>query len=66
METIFQDESYDKIVSTLVFSELSGDEQIYALRESKRLLKKQGVYFLKYELSSSITGNHTTTPLLIR
>ena len=40
MDTRFLDESFDKVVSTLVFSELSNDEQHYALRECKRILKK--------------------------
>ncbi len=50
METTFQDESYDKIISTLVFSELSKDEQMYALQESKRLLKKQGLLIIGDEI----------------
>jgi ubiquinone/menaquinone biosynthesis C-methylase UbiE len=50
METNFQDESFDKIISTLVFSELSKDEQIYALQESKRLLKKQGLLIIGDEI----------------
>jgi ubiquinone/menaquinone biosynthesis C-methylase UbiE len=50
METTLQDESYDKIISILVFSELSSDEQIYVLQESKRVLKKQGVMIISDEI----------------
>ena len=50
METTFQDESFDKIIATLVFSELSKDEQIYALQESKRILKKQGLLIIGDEI----------------
>ncbi len=52
METTFQDESYDKIISTLVFSELSTDEQVNALQESKRLLKNQGLLIIGDEVVS--------------
>ncbi len=50
METTFQGKSYDKIISTLVFSELSNDEQIYALQESRRVLKKQGLLIISDEI----------------
>ena len=50
MEAAFQDESFDKIISTLVFSELSRDEQMYALQESKRLLKKEGLLIIGDEI----------------
>jgi demethylmenaquinone methyltransferase/2-methoxy-6-polyprenyl-1,4-benzoquinol methylase len=46
----FEDESFDKIVSTLVFSELSSDEQIYALEESKRILKHEGLLIIGDEV----------------
>lgn len=46
METTFRDESFDKIISTLVFSELSKDEQIYTLQESRRLLKQEGLLII--------------------
>lgn len=46
----FQDESVDKIVSTLVFSELSGDERRYALEESRRILKKDGLLIIADEV----------------
>ncbi len=50
METAFRDKSYDRIVSNLVFSELSEDEQIYVLQESKRLLKDQGLLIIGDEI----------------
>ena len=50
MESAFQDESYDKIISTLVFSELSSDEQLYVLQEIKRVLKTQGLLIIGDEI----------------
>lgn len=50
METTFRDESFDKIISILVFSELSNDEQLYVLQESRRLLKKQGLLIIGDEI----------------
>jgi demethylmenaquinone methyltransferase/2-methoxy-6-polyprenyl-1,4-benzoquinol methylase len=50
METTFRDESYDRIVSNLVFSELSTGEQIYVLQESRRLLKNQGLLIIGDEI----------------
>ena len=38
----FTDASYDVVVSTLVFSELSDDERRYALRHANRVLKPGG------------------------
>ena len=38
----FDDESFDLVMSTLVFSELSHDEQAYALRHARRVLKPGG------------------------
>ena len=50
MESALRDKSYDRIVSNLVFSELSEDEQIYVLQESKRLLKDQGLLIIGDEI----------------
>lgn len=50
MAMAFQDESYDRIVSNLVFSELSNDEQVYVLQESRRLLKNQGLLIIGDEI----------------
>ena len=46
----FKDESIDKIVSTLVFSELSHDERLYALEESRRILTKNGLLIIADEV----------------
>lgn len=46
----FKDESIDKIVSTLVFSELSSDERLYALAESRRILRKDGLLIIADEV----------------
>ena len=50
MATAFRSQSYDRVVSNLVFSELSKDEQIYVLQESKRLLKDQGLLIIGDEI----------------
>jgi demethylmenaquinone methyltransferase/2-methoxy-6-polyprenyl-1,4-benzoquinol methylase len=50
METAFRDESYDKIVSNLVLSELSTDEQVYVLQQSRRLLKNRGLLVIGDEI----------------
>jgi demethylmenaquinone methyltransferase/2-methoxy-6-polyprenyl-1,4-benzoquinol methylase len=50
LEKHFKDESVDKIVSTLVFSELSSDERIYALEESRRILRKDGLLIIADEV----------------
>lgn len=50
MQTAFMDQSYDRIVSNLVFSELSNDEQIYVLQESIRILKNQGLLIICDEI----------------
>ena len=42
MDTHVPDQSYDKIVATLVFSELSKDEQQFALIQCYRILKPGG------------------------
>lgn len=50
MESNFQDNSFDKVISTLVLSELSNDEQRYVLEESKRILKKNGLLIVADEV----------------
>ena len=42
MDKYVSDSSLDKVISTLVFSELSEDEQRFALRDSHRVLKPNG------------------------
>jgi len=46
----FEDSSFDLVVSTLVFSELSPDERKYALQHSLRLLKPGGKLVLADEV----------------
>jgi ubiquinone/menaquinone biosynthesis C-methylase UbiE len=49
MDTAFAAESFDKVTSTLVFSELSEDEQRFTLRQCRRLLKKEGLLIIADE-----------------
>jgi ubiquinone/menaquinone biosynthesis C-methylase UbiE len=49
LKKYFEDESFDKVVSTLVFSELSNDERLYVLEESRRILKKDGLLIIADE-----------------
>jgi demethylmenaquinone methyltransferase/2-methoxy-6-polyprenyl-1,4-benzoquinol methylase len=49
LKKYFKDESLDKVVSTLVFSELSNDERLYVLEESKRILRKNGLLIIADE-----------------
>ena len=46
----FQDEQFDAIVSTLVFSELSDDERQFALKQAKRILKPGGIIVIADEV----------------
>jgi demethylmenaquinone methyltransferase/2-methoxy-6-polyprenyl-1,4-benzoquinol methylase len=50
MDTAFQDGSFDAVVSTLVFSELSDDEIGYALSEIGRILRPGGKLFIADEV----------------
>jgi len=52
----FTDESYDLVMSTLVFSELSPDEQTYALHHTFRILKSGGQLAIADEVSPSTLG----------
>jgi demethylmenaquinone methyltransferase/2-methoxy-6-polyprenyl-1,4-benzoquinol methylase len=45
-----ESEAYDAVTSALCFSELTEDEQSYALRESRRLLKPGGLLLLADEV----------------
>ncbi|NOZ76697.1 MAG: methyltransferase domain-containing protein [Euryarchaeota archaeon] len=49
-----EDGSFDKVTATLVFSELSRDEQEYALREAHRLLKDGGLLIIADEVVPEI------------
>ncbi len=46
---LFEENYFDKIVSTLVFSEFSHDEIAYALKEGKRILKDDGLFIIADE-----------------
>jgi ubiquinone/menaquinone biosynthesis C-methylase UbiE len=46
----FDDESFDLIVSTLVFSELNDVERIFVLKQVRRLLKPAGKVFIGDEV----------------
>jgi SAM-dependent methyltransferase len=46
----FHDESFDLIVSTLVFSELNDVERIFVLKQVRRLLKPAGKVFIGDEV----------------
>ena len=45
-----EDESFDIILSTLAFSELTRTERLHALRQIKRILKKGGQVFIGDEI----------------
>lgn len=53
MDKAFNNETFDKIVSTLVFSELYSDEQKYVLREAYRVLKHGGLIIIADEVRSN-------------
>jgi len=50
MDRNFGDETFDKIVSTLVFSEFYLDEQKYVLREAHRILRPGGFIIIADEV----------------
>jgi ubiquinone/menaquinone biosynthesis C-methylase UbiE len=50
LDTAFGDASFDAVVSTLLFSELSDDEVAYALGECHRILKPGGQFLLSDEV----------------
>jgi len=57
LDTAFEDVSFDAVVSTLVFSELSDDEIAYTLAECHRILKPGGQLLIADEvLPDSVLG----------
>lgn len=61
LDTTFEDDSFDAVVSTLVFSELSSDEIEYALTECRRILRPGGRLLIADEvLPDSVLGRVAT------
>jgi ubiquinone/menaquinone biosynthesis C-methylase UbiE len=61
LDTAFQEASFDAVVSTLVFSELSDDEIAYALTECRRILRPGGQLLIADEvLPDSALGRVAT------
>ena len=57
LDTAFQDATFDVVVSTLVFSELSDDDIEYVLAECRRILRPGGRLLVADEvLSDSVLG----------
>lgn len=50
MDTLFDDNSFDLVTSTLVFSELYGGERRWALEQVRRVLKESGIFVLADEV----------------
>ena len=50
LDTAFEDRSFDAVVSTLVFSELSDDEIAYTLAECQRILRPGGQLLIADEV----------------
>lgn len=64
LDTAFLAGSFDTVVSTLVFSELSDDEIDYALAECLRILKPTGKLFIADEVLPNSTLGRLGTFLL--
>lgn len=61
LDTAFEDGSYDAVVSTLVFSELSDDEIVYTLAECRRILRPGGQLLIADEIRpGSVLGRVAT------
>lgn len=55
---------YDGVISGLCFSELSGDERRYALKEIKRILKPGGLLMIADEVTPPTVGKRLLTALV--
>jgi demethylmenaquinone methyltransferase/2-methoxy-6-polyprenyl-1,4-benzoquinol methylase len=64
LDTAFQDASFDAVVSTLVFSELSDDERTYTLAQCHRLLEPGGQLFVGDEVRPDSALGRLATFLL--
>lgn len=62
IDEIYESESFDVIVSTLVFSELNKEEREHVLTQANRLLKKNGRLYIADE----VVPNNTIVRLLHR
>jgi ubiquinone/menaquinone biosynthesis C-methylase UbiE len=65
MDKAFASETFDKVVSTLVFSELYSDEQRYVLAEAYRVLKQGGLIVIADEVRSNSVAKRVIQ-LLVR
>lgn len=64
LDTAFEDCSFDAVVSTLVFSELSDDEIAYTLAECRRILQPDGQLLIADEVLPDSTLGRIGTILL--
>ena len=64
MDERFRERSFDCVVSTLVFSELSRDERAYALRECRRVLRDDGILIVAVETRPQGSGRNAFYELL--
>ncbi len=64
LDSAFDDASFDAVVSTLLFSDLSDDEIAYALAESRRILKPGGRLFVADEVLPDSAPSRAATWLL--
>ena len=65
MDKAFASETFDKVVSTLVFSELYSDEQKYVLAEAYRVLQHGGLIVIADEVRSNSVAKRVIQ-LLVR
>jgi demethylmenaquinone methyltransferase/2-methoxy-6-polyprenyl-1,4-benzoquinol methylase len=64
LDTAFEAKSFDAVVSTLVFSELSADEIDYALAGCRRILRPGGRLFVADEVMPASALGQVVTALL--
>lgn len=64
VDTAFDDGSFDAVVSTLAFSELSSDEIAYAMAECHRILRPGGLFLVADEVLPDSTLGRVGTFVL--